>query len=177
MSGRTALRIVIVLAAVALGFVLVRQVDAKYTSLGMTSTRRNDYDRMRNYNRMRSGLTWIAVAATLGVAGVLVTDPRSWRRPWSPGAITTAAATFTTVAVIALHLLTATPMSRAHGDFLDMGGQLDTLVPSAVIGAWATLALAPRRRRRDPLELAGLLVGGLWMTVVAALIGYGVIFG
>ncbi len=129
------------------------------------------------YSRVRNALPWAGVAATLGAAGLVAADPRSRRRPWSAGAITVATAAFTAAVVIASYILTFPPAFRANRDFINLGDQLGTRVPGAVIGVWVALLLAPRRRRRAPMELAGLLVGGIWMLDVVLLILYGVIFG
>lgn len=173
MTGRTALRVVIILAAVALGAVLMQRADAEFEllprspSIGWEPT----------YSRVRNTLPWAGVAATLGAAGLIAADPRSRRRPWPPGAITVAAAAFTMSVVIAFYLLTFPPSLRANRDYINLAAQLGTGVSGAVIGAWAALLLGPRRRRRAPMRLAGLLVGGLWMLDVVLLILYGVIFG
>jgi len=171
MTGLNVLRAAIILAVVGLGFVLVQRADAEFVRLGRQPSADEAYSRVRN------GLHWAAVAATLGAAGLVATDPRSRRRPWPPGAITVAAAAFTAGVVIAFYVLTVPPIFRSRGDFMGMGDQLEAKVPGAVIGAWAALLLGPRRRRRDPMELAGLLVGGLWIVDAVLLIFYGAIFG
>lgn len=173
MIGRTVLRTAIILAVVALGAVLMQRADAEFELLPS----RPSLGWEHRYSRVRSALPWASVAATLGAAVLVAADPRSRRRPWSPGAITVSVAAFTTVLVISSYILTFPPALRVGRDFINLADQLGTRVPGAVIGAWVALLLAPWRRRRESMELAGLLVGGLWMLDVVLLILYGFIFG
>jgi hypothetical protein len=154
------MRSLILAATAALAVVLLRWADMEFMS--GSGIRREGLGFI--LSRLTNDWQWICVAATVGAAAMHLASGRL-KRPASAGAIVVAVASLVTLGTIAMNLLLPPASGQAlqHRIFHDLRTPLQIHVPGAIIGAWVASIIAPRRCRRDSLEVASRLVGWMWM--------------
>jgi hypothetical protein len=168
--------VAVLLAAACLLVVAVRWADGEFQPLDRPGQETHFVSRPDwiwaihwPYRRVQNSWIWICSVATLAMGALVVLDGR-WRRPYSSGTIVVMVA-LVVGGLTAIHFLLTDPASfNPSGIRYGLQNTLSSCVPGAILGALA----ATRARKMD---WRGALVTGLWMTDVALLIAYGVLFG
>ena len=123
----------------------------------------------RPYRRLQHAWTMLCLAVTVG-SGVIVLDPKTWRRPVDPATIIVIVALVASGLTAANAMMASTWMRNPNGFSYVLGNLLEYRMPGAILGAWfVTLGRKVGWR--------GQLIAGMWMAGVAMTIAYGVIFG
>ncbi|WP_435016350.1 hypothetical protein TA3x_003915 [Tundrisphaera sp. TA3] len=176
MTPRRRAEFAILLTSFALGVVLVRWADEQLGPFTMPGEGFRFPGRpawylamLGGYRRLQNAWIWACVAATIGMAGLVLLDER-WRRPWPAGSILVAVAFLVGGSMAASYVMIAPPISRRAGLCSGLHGTLEIVVPGAVLGAYVgTLG--------RPIDWRGRLVGGMWLAELGMMIASGLIFG
>jgi hypothetical protein len=131
------------------------------------------------YRRLQHDWLWISVVVTLGAAGMLALDRRTWHR-WGlsrPGTIVVLVALLVGGATVAQQILMVPLSSRPNGLCYSLRNALEFRMPGAILGVWVVTWLRPVRGRPDWRERFARSVGWIWIANVGLLIGFGLIVG
>lgn len=173
----------IVLTAIGLAIALVQWSDKAYvrvigSPIRLPAVSRPDWVWRLNvpYRRVVHNWPWVGVAATVGAAGLIARDRRTWsRRGLSrPG---------TVLILVILVVGSVTLMSQAcappspNGLCFSLTSALVWRVPGAVVGFWVVAWFRRRRGVSDWRQRLAHLVGWGWVGNLVLTIAYGVLFG
>ena len=183
------LDVAILAAAAVVGVFATRATDRDYVRLNPPDGPQRAHSVSRPewvwriqypYGRFRHDSLIVTAMLTLGAAGVLASDPRTWKRrgPLRPGAVAVGVALAIGVLAAASAAIGAPAFVSPPSFWYNYTNLIEYRASGAVLAAWATLALGGLWRPcSDWRDAFGRVVGWCWIGSILSMLLFPLLFG